>query len=418
MTGERIAYLTGEYPRATDTFIQREVAGLRADGFEVETFAVRRPGSEHLTGPEQRDGQATTTYLLELARSSTVATAHLSAIMKRPAAYLRGLGLAWRTKRPGIRGAVFQLIYFAEAVILADELQRRKLDHIHNHFGDSSCTVAMLASEVGGIPYSFTLHGSGIFFEAKTWRLDQKLDRAAFCAAISHFTRSQAAIFAAPETLANIHLIHCGVEPAKLHPVTHDGPAERLIFVGRVVEQKGLGILFDALDLLAQRGQVLNLTVVGDGPDRDKLERKAHNQGLGARVDFVGSKSQAEVTELLGEADIFVLPSYAEGVPVVVMEALGSAVPVVSSFVGGLPEVVDDGKTGFLVRPGDPVQLADRIEQLAADPDLRQRMGLAGRAKIVDDFDSAKEAARLGSLFHNSHRGLASPIRPELPAGR
>jgi glycosyltransferase involved in cell wall biosynthesis len=410
----RIAYLTGEYPRATDTFIQREVAALRAQGFEVDTFAVRRPGPEHLTGPSQRDGQATTTYLLELAKSSALAAAHARALGTNPVGYWRGLKLALQTTRPGVKGTIYQLIYFVEAVLLASELRRRNIDHLHNHFGDSSCTVAMIAAEVAGLPYSFTLHGSAIFFEAKTWRLDQKLDRAAFCACISNFTRSQAAIFAQSETMDRVHLVHCGIEPETIAPVTHHGRATKLIFVGRVVEQKGLGVLFDSLGLLADTAPDLEVLVVGDGPDRAALERRAGAQGLGDRVRFVGSKPPSEVSELLQTADIFVLPSFAEGVPVVVMEALAAGLPVVASFVGGMAELVEDGVTGYLIPPGDPAPLAARVEALIDDPETRNRMGQAGRAKVVAEFDATVEARRLGSLFINTANGLPTVTRPPI----
>ena len=412
MTGLRVGYLTGEYPRTSDTFIQREVAALRADGTDVHTFAVRRPGPEHLTGPEQRDGQASTTYLLELAKSPSLAKAHARALVRRPGRYVKGLKLAWETRRPGVKGTIFQLIYFIEAVVLADELAKRKITHLHNHFADSSCTVAMLTAEVSGIPYSFTLHGSAIFFEAHTWQLGAKLDRAAFCTCISNFTRSQAAIFAAPETLDRLHVVHCGVEPDRLVPVVHEGQGNNLIFVGRLVEAKGLAVLFDALsDLVATRPE-LTLTVVGDGPDRTVLERKAADRGLADHVRFVGSKSQAEVAELLTTAELFVLPSYAEGVPVVVMEALGCGVPVVASFVGGMAELVEDGVNGFLVAPSDPQALGRRIAQLLDDGELRASMGAAGRDKVLADFDSSHEAGRLATLLTNNAAGVISATRP------
>lgn len=416
-TTPRVGYLTGEYPRATDTFIQREVAGLRRLGFEVDTFAVRPTGVEHLTGPEQQEARATTTYLLELARSPALPRALLSALASGPTRLLGALRLAWETRRPGLRGTVYQLFYLVEAVLLAHLLRRRRIDHLHNHFGDSSCTVAMLASAVSGIPYSFTLHGSAIFYEARSWRLDAKLDRAAFCATISHFTRSQAAMFARSETMDRVHIVHCGVEPDRLRPKTHQGPGVQLIFVGRVVEQKGLAELFQAMATLLPDHPDLALTVVGDGPDREVLERRAADTGLANQVRFVGSRSQDEVSQLLSDADIFVLPSYAEGVPVVVMEALGTGLPVVASFVGGMPELVEDDVTGYLVRPGDPALLADRIGRLIADPELRQRLGHAGRDKVLAEFDSDAEAARLAQLFIASARGLASPVRPSLSPG-
>ncbi len=411
----RLAYLTGEFPRATDTFIQREIGALRADGFELDTFAVRRTGPEHLVGPEQREAKATTTYLLDLARTPALLRAVIGAAVRAPRRLAAAAALAWSTKRPGIRGAIYQLIYLVEAVVLARELRRRRIDHLHNHFGDSSCTVAMLASAASGVPYSFTLHGSAIFYEAHTWRLDAKLDRAAFVATISHFTRSQAAMFAASETMDRVHIVHCGVEPDRLQPVEHQGLGRRLIFVGRVVEQKGLVVLFEAMRRLLEDFPGLRLTVVGDGPDRQALTDRAAVMGLADHVDFVGARSQTEVIELLAGADVFVLPSYAEGVPVVVMEALGSAVPVVASFVGGMAELVTDDVTGFLVRPADADQLADRIGRLVDDPELRRKLGRAGRDLVLADFDSRIEARRLGALFDGLRSGASLPVRPEPP---
>ena len=191
-----VGYLTGEYPRATDTWIQREIAALRRQGIEITTFSIRRPGPEHLVGPEQEEGQATTTYLLEQISPTRLLSDHLKRLIRSPRRYVETLNLAWRTKRPGIRGGLYQLFYFAEAVVLASEVERRGIDHLHNHLGDSSCTVAMLAADLARCPFSFTLHGPAIFFEPYTWRLDEKIKRSAFTACISHFCRSQAAIFA------------------------------------------------------------------------------------------------------------------------------------------------------------------------------------------------------------------------------
>ncbi|MEM9656669.1 MAG: glycosyltransferase family 4 protein, partial [Actinomycetota bacterium] len=380
----KIAYLTGEYPRATDTFIQREVAELRKLGFSVDTFAVRRPGEEHMVGPQQREGAATTTYLLEAARGPALLTTHVGLIGRSPSRYLRAARLAWRTKRAGVRGSLYQLFYFLEAGMLASQLRARGVDHLHNHFGDTSCTVAMLAAELADAPFSFTLHGPGIFFEAHTWRLDEKLRRAAFCSCISYFARSQAAIFGGTEVTDRLHIIHCGIDPAALQPVTHRPGPINLIFVGRVVELKGMAVLLDALAAVRADHPDTTLTVVGDGPDRDRFEKAAAAAGLAEAVDFVGAKSQAEVAELLGSADIFTLPSFAEGVPVVLMEAMAAGLPVVTTMVGGIAELVDHEVNGFLLRPGDPVALTEALSTLAADPELRARFGTAGRAKVSD----------------------------------
>ncbi|MDH3294490.1 MAG: glycosyltransferase [Acidimicrobiia bacterium] len=410
-----VGYLTGEYPRATDTWIQREVAGMRNRGVEITTFSIRRPGPEHVLGPEQREGQATTFYLLEHIKVGGLVSAHLRALVASPGRYLRSLRLAWNTKRPGLRGGIYQLFYFVEAVVLAQEMTRRRIDHLHNHFGDSSCTVAMLAAEVGGFPFSFTLHGSAIFFEAHTWRIDEKIRRSAFCACISHFARSQAAIFA-PEATEKLHIVHCGVEPHRLMAVDHRGRGPRLLFIGRITAVKGLDVLLDAIDALQSRHTDLQLTIVGDGPERTRLEQKTAQRGLDAVVTFVGSKSQEEVSDLLTRTDVFVLPSFAEGVPVVLMEAMGAGLPVVATQVGGMTELVDDQVSGFLIRPFDATLLAERIDQLVSDPDLRRRLGQAGRKKVLDEFVSADEAGRLASLIGNHQAGVASPVRPSLPS--
>ncbi|MDH3683863.1 MAG: glycosyltransferase, partial [Acidimicrobiia bacterium] len=390
----RVAYLTGEYPRATDTWIQREVAALRDRGVVVDTFAVRRPGAEQLVGDEQRAEHARTTYLLDRLRSASVAGTHARLLARNPRRYLSALRLAWSTRRPGLAGSLYQLAYFMEAGVLADELRRRHLPHLHNHFGDSSCTVAMLAAELSGRTFSFTLHGPGIFFEPHTWRLDEKLRRAAFCACISYFCRSQAAIFAAPGDGNRLHIIHCGIDPTALQPRRHEGTGDRVLFVGRLAEVKGLPVLLEALRIVAKTHPTVSLTVVGDGPGRERFEAVARDLGLTGAVDFVGYRSQAEVASHLAETDVFVLPSYAEGVPVTLMEAMGSGLPVVATQVGGVSELVEHERNGFIVKPGDPAELADRISTLVGDPRRRQRFGDAGRSRVESDFSNVTESAR------------------------
>lgn len=409
----RIAYLTGEYPRATDTWLQREVAALRDRGVEVDFFAVRRPGDEHLVGAEQRTERRRTDYLVPSLRSTRLIRDHLGLAVRSPKAYLGTVRLMLQTRRPGIRGSFYQLMYFLEAGLLAAEVRRRGIAHLHNHLGDSSCTVAMLAAELGGFSFSFTLHGPGIFFEPHTWRLDEKLARARFCACISYFCRSQAAIFARPQDLDRLHIIHCGIEPETMSPVTHRGDGYRLLFVARLAELKGLSILLEAMVAVAEVHPGVNLTVVGDGPERQRFETLTRQLGFDGSVSFVGYRSQAEVVDHLAATDVFVLPSFAEGVPVTLMEALGSAVPVVATQVGGVSELVEHDRNGFIVRPGDVDELADRLIELIGDAELRQRFGNAGRALVHAEFASSHEAARLETLFANTLAGVPSPMRPE-----
>lgn len=395
MTRPKLAYLTGEYPRASDTFIQREVAALRGLGHEVLTCSIRTTGAEHLVGPEQRAEHASTFKVLDACKSPLRLLRAQVRWMVRPGRYLRALRLAWQTAPKGIKGRLYNLIYFLEAGVLADELARQGVDHLHNHIAKASCTVAMLASELSGIPYSFTIHGPDIFFEPHHWRIDEKAARASFVACISDFCRSQLMCFADQAHWHRFHIIHCGVDPSRYSLSDHTG--QELLFVGRLAAVKGLPVLLEALRDLPEGW---HLTVIGDGPDRAALE----DQAKGLSVDFVGYKSQAEVAEALTKTDVFVLPSFAEGVPVVLMEAMASGVPVVTTQIAGVPELVREG-AGRLVPPGDATALAGALQDTLSDAEHRKAMGQQGRVIVDADFNIAAEAARLSALFCGYHEG-------------
>lgn len=405
MTRPRLAYLTGEYPRASDTFIQREVAALRTLGHAVLTCSIRTTGAEHLVGPEQRAEHAGTFKVLDACKSPLRLLRAHARWIARPGRYMRALRLAWQTAPKGIKGRLYNLIYFAEAGVLADELARQGVQHLHNHIAKASCTVAMLASELSGIPYSFTIHGPDIFFEPHHWRIDEKAARARFVACISDFCRSQLMSFADQAHWGRFHVIHCGVDPQRYTASRHAG--QELLFVGRLAAVKGVPVLLDALRSLPEGW---HMTIIGDGPDRAALEAQA----AGLPVEFVGYKSQAEVAQALSRTDLFVLPSFAEGVPVVLMEAMASGVPVVTTRIAGVPELVGDGVHGALVPPGDADALRAAIAQALSDPDARRAMGKAARARVAADFNITTEAARLSALFRAySGNGDAQPKRPE-----
>ncbi|MEO1376342.1 MAG: glycosyltransferase [Cyanobacteria bacterium J06635_10] len=390
----RIAYLTGEYPRATDTFIQREVAALRQQGAEVHTFSVRTTGEEHMVGKEQKQERNQTFYILP-PQPIKLLRVHLSLLLSSPKRYLAGLKLAYTTRLHGLRGNLYQLFYFLEAGILAQEIKRRRIPHLHNHFGDSSCSVAMLAAELGGFSYSLTLHGPYIFFQPYHWRLDEKINRALFVSCISNYCRSQGMIFAPVEKWNKMHIVHCGIDPALSNIVSHQGKGNRLLYVGRLAAVKGLPILFHSLISLKQQHRDVMLTVVGDGGDRTYLEQMAADLGLSSNVNFVGYKSQAEVREYFAETDVFVLSSFAEGVPVVLMEAMAAGVPVVAPQIAGVSELVENGVSGYIVPAGDTVSLTQSIEKLLNDCELRTKFGIAGRNKVEKEFNINTEAQKL-----------------------
>jgi len=407
-----LAYLTGEYPRATDTFIQREVAALRALGLELRTASIRRTGPEHIVGPEQAAEQAQTFHVLPATAGPALLTA-LGQALRQPGRLLGALALAWRTAPKGLRGRAYNLIYLAEALVLARWMRANGIVHLHNHIAKASCTVAMLASYLSGIPYSFTLHGPDDLAEPVHWRLDAKIARAAFVACISDFCRAQAMLASDRAHWDRLHVIHCGVDPARYDRPRTAGEG-RLLFVGRLAAVKGIPVLFEALAAARAARPGLTLTLIGDGPERRALEAEAAARGIADALTFAGYRSQAEVADALTRADLLVLPSFAEGVPVVLMEAMAARLPVVATRVAGVPELVEDGVSGHLVPAGSPEPLAAAILSALAAP---AAMGEAGRTRVVQEFDSAAEAARLATLLAPV-RGGARPARRPAPWGQ
>ena len=417
----RIAYLTGEYPRVTDTFIQLEVAELRRLGAEVQPFSVRRPRYAQALSEAQKVERDRTYYLLP-PNVPAALVAHIK-LLRRPKRYLSALALAWKTRQHGLRGLLYQFIYFIEAGLLADRLHREKIAHLHNHIGDSSGTVTMLASALSKVGYSFTLHGPGIFFAPTRWRIDEKIKRAEFVCCISQFCRSQAMIFSPISAWHKLQIVHCGVDPQSFElsserffeqsselvsgPVAQSmsrlataiSSGQSLLYVGRLAAAKGLPILLESLTQLRLDYPTIHLTVVGDGPDRALLEGQAAALGVAAHIDFVGYKSPDEVRRYLRAADIFVMSSFAEGVPVVLMEAMMARRPVVATQIAGISELVEEGVSGFLVPPSDAQQLGDRIAQLLGNEELRERFGQAGQQQVCEAFNIHHEARKLYALM-------------------
>ncbi|MEM1431134.1 MAG: glycosyltransferase family 4 protein [Pseudomonadota bacterium] len=395
-----VAYLTGQYPRASHTFILREVAALRRLGLDIRTCSVRREPPEELIGPEERAAQAETFHVLETAkRPFRLVSDHVAAFLRAPGAYLGALGLALRTGRPGASGIIKQLAYFLEAGVLARHLAQEGAVHLHNHFADSSANLAMITAHMARLPFSFTLHGPAELFDPEGWCLGEKVARARFTICISHYARSQAMLFSDRRHWPRLRIVHCGVEIARYKP-TPPGPHRgfRLVFVGRLTAIKGVFVLLDAIAEADRAG--LHLTLIGDGPDRAALE--AHATALGIDVAFLGYRSQADVAAALTEADALVLPSLAEGVPVVLMEAMASARPVIATQVGGVAELVAP-EAGLLVPAGDTDALAQAVAHLAGQPpEARQAMGAAGRAIVEQAFDVDRGAARLARLFRGA----------------
>lgn len=394
----RVAYLCGEYPRATDTFIQREVALLRQAGLIVETISVRKPLKQEQGTSEQIEERRRTHYLLPCSLWRILSD-HFKLLIRSPGRYMHGLWLALTVRSPGLRALLFQFFYFAEAGLVASLMKQQHLTHIHNHAPNASGYVAMLAGQIGGFTYSMTLHGFGILSEPSRWRLKEKIERSLFTVCVSHHARSQAMLWSPRECWKRLHVVHCGIEPEVKNIRDHSGRGKHILFAGRFDHVKGLPILIESFQTLSEQDPRLCLHMVGDGPQRTELESIVRKKQLKDRVTFYGYLSQAELRSLFETADVFVMSSFAEGIPVVLMEAMAFSVPVVAPRITGIPELIDDGVNGYLTTPGDIDSLVSSIETLLNDASLRNRFASNARFKVEQEFNLFEETKRLATIM-------------------
>jgi glycosyltransferase involved in cell wall biosynthesis len=393
-----VAYLTPYYPHGSHTFIRREIAGVEKHGIRVERFSVRPPTA--LVDPADIAEADRSTALLGSGPLRLVAAAIMIALV-RPLCLISALRSAIRFGRRSSRGVVRHLIYVVEACLLVWLMRRRGVAHLHTHFGTNAATVALLARALGGPPYSFTVHGPEEFDRPLADSLADKIAGAAFVVAVSSFGRSQLYRWADRRDWEKIHVIHCGLDAeflgADLVPIPM---APRLVCVGRLAEQKGQLLLLQALAELAAEGTTFEMVLAGDGPLRPAIESDIARLGLTDRIRITGWLSGADVRREIESARGLILPSFAEGLPVVIMEALALGRPVVSTFVAGIPELVRDGVSGWLVPAGDVDHLADAIRQLlTAEPRRLAEMGKSGATRVAERHDALCEAGKLAALF-------------------
>jgi len=410
----RVGYLTSQYPATSHTFIRREVAALRGQGMVLDTFSVRAPAQAELKAQTDRDEAASTFTILRQPLGRFVG-AHISEFARAPGRYLCNAWFALRHRAPGVRNGLLALAHFAESIVLASELRRRGIDHLHNHFANSAATVGLLAARQVGIGWSFTIHGVSEFDYPAGLTLAAKIESAAFVACVSYFGRAQAERLTDPMVWPKLEIVRCGLELDQLpQPEVSSTPpgALNLVAVGRLSAENGFAGLLDALASLGEASGV-HLRLVGDGPLRAELEAQAARLGLEQKVAFLGRLPEAETLAAIAASDTLVLSSFMEGLPIVLMEALALGKPVIASRVAGIPELVRDGETGLLFSPSKWDELAAAIRTLATDPALRRRMGTEGPRVIAREFDVQQSARVLRSLFREHARsGSIRPVRP------
>lgn len=401
----RIAYLLHTYPAISQAFVLREIRNLRRLGFTVDTFSVLRATSEHLLALADREEERSTVSLLPC-DWRRLGRAHLAAL-RHPIAYARTLFRAIWDGGPGLKPRAKAAGAFAVAVVVWHEMRRRGSRHVHTHFAGTPTHVAWLASELGSAQdgagewsWSVTVHGPVEFYDVTAFRLGERLRQARFVAAISDFARSQIMALADPSEWSKVHIVRCAVDASEFEAVDRRGrPGTEILSVARLAPVKGQQFLLEAVAALRERGHPVHLTLVGEGDMRPALSQLAERLGVADSITFAGAVGQDDIRAFYADADIFCLSSFAEGLPVVLIEAMATQLPVVATRIAGIPELVEHEVNGLLVSPARADRLADAVERLVAGEELRLRLGQAGRDKVVAEYDPRVSAARLARLL-------------------
>lgn len=386
-----LAYLLSQYPAVNHVFMLREIRSLRQLGLQIHTASIRRPDRDLRLMTEAEREEAQSTYYVTSAGPFQLAAAQFHTLLTRPVSYFRGLACALAS---GPRG----IFYFAEALAVARWMTRRRITHLHTHYAS---TVALIAARTFPITLSATYHGPVEFQDPANFRLAEKVRASLFTCAISQFGLAQLMYHCGYSEWPKLELTYLGVDLSEFPPRPfRPNPAPfEIVCAGRLASVKGQHVLIAALESLIRDGRNIRVHFAGDGPDRAELERDAATRGLSAHVCFAGNMNQDQLRALYRTSDVMVLPSFAEGLPVVLMEAMAMEIPCIATWVAGVPELIRDEMTGLLVPAGDAAALARAIARLQSDPDLRQQLGQHARRRIEEAFDVHHNTARLAALF-------------------
>jgi colanic acid/amylovoran biosynthesis glycosyltransferase len=396
----KLGYLISQYPALSHTFVLREVLSLRGQGVDVCVVSVRRcdrpPGD--LSADEALEAQRT--FSVMGAGYLHALSANVRVLLRHPLGYLRGLVYAWSLTRGTPRLVAMYTFYFLEAVVAGAYFERQRVTDIHTHF---SSTVLLILARIFRVRYSLTAHGSGEFVDVVGFHLAQKVSGATFVATVGQYGMSQVMNASDPRHWHKVVALPLGVDPDAFPPrkirARAAGEPFRLISVGRLSAPKGFPVLIEAVALLRARGRNVELTLVGEGPERATLEPLIASRGLGNCVRLAGACNHDRVADYYQASDAFVLSSFLEGVPVVLMEAMAMELPCVATWITGIPEIIESGVDGLLVPPASAGAIADAVERLDEDPERGRQLGVAARHKVLAKYHLGRNVERLAEEF-------------------
>ncbi|HEV2273620.1 MAG TPA: glycosyltransferase family 4 protein [Acidobacteriaceae bacterium] len=407
--GRRLAYLLSHYPAVSHTFFLNEIRELRILGFTIDVASINtpEPPSDGATAREIEEFDST--FYIKGTAAPRAAVLLLKVLVTQPRVVWRGLRAALRLDPWNLYASGYALMYLAEALLLGVWMRERGHRHLHIHFGGPVATVGMLASIAWGLPYSLMIHGPDEFYDVERFYLRSKIERARFVFCISDYCRSQVMKLCDPSHWSKLQVLRLGVDPdvfAPSRPGESDTVLE-IVCVGRLVPTKGQLVLLAAVRDLLERGHRVRLRLIGEGTDRRRLEAFIREHGLGGAILLEGARNHESTRNLLRNAHIFVLASFAEGLPVSLMEAMAMEIPCVSSYVAAIPELIRNGVDGLLVAASSQADLSSAIEQLIVDPELRKRLAASGRRRVLELYNLKQNVRALAAALETR---LSEPL--------
>ena len=392
-TSPQMAYLISQYPAVSHTFILREVVELRRMGFRIDVASINDPdrSDERLTAEERAEAGAA--WYVKAQGASGALRATFVTLLLHPAGFLRGACFALR-----LGGSFF---YFIEALMIGRWMEKTGQKHLHVHFATPASTVGLLLTRIFPFTLSITVHGPDEFYDVPGYHLQRKIAESRLLCAIGMFARSQLMKIAAADHWSKIRVTPLGVDPEIFSPRPFRESVDcfEVLCVGRLVPAKGQRILVAAIARLVAEGRSVRLRIVGEGPDRASLEAEVRALSLNGTVIFEGAVNQDRIRDLYRSAEVFALASFAEGIPVVLMEAMAMEIPCVTTFITGIPELIRSEVDGLLVPPSDEAALARAIARLMDDAGLRRRIGKSGRLRVIENYNLRRNVEGLAEVF-------------------
>jgi glycosyltransferase involved in cell wall biosynthesis len=394
-SARKLAYLVSHYPAISHTFIFHEVVQLKKQGFEIATASINACDRPLEQLPELEKSEHLSTFYVKPAGWRNALASVLFGLFHNPLGMLRGLRFAF-----GLDGGAMRLFYFIEALMIGRWMSKQRISHLHVHFGTAAATVGMLVAKTFPFTYSMTIHGPDEFYDVSKYYLAEKISAASFVCCIGSYARSQVMKLSPSTEWHKFVVAPLGVDPVKFSP--HPRPVKstfEILCIGRLVSAKGQHILVSAVKRLIDEGYAVRLRLLGDGPDRKSLEQRVKDEALTSHVILEGAINQDRIPGFLKNADAFALASFAEGIPVALMEAMAAEIPCVSTGITGIPELIRDEIDGLLVPPSDDEALAEALRRLVEQPELRRRLGRAGRVRVIEKYNLEKNVRALAEVY-------------------